>query len=1428
MSDVKSSLSSSDSPSFLRVQLNNIDSYQCPPTVLDRKRPKSGATSFPHVPVVRVFGVTDSGHKALLHIHGVFPYLFVKYEEVLDKVDQVISQLRVQINTAMCNAYRRPADDARNQFVADIVLCKGVPFYGYHQQMEPYLKIYMLSPSYMTKFADLLRTGVITGRPLQPYESHIPHSLQFFTDFNLFGCNWVRLSNAYFRDPIPPSFEQENVKILSDRSFPRMSVCELEIDITADMILNRYELSKQDGPKGSMGLKLTSLSELWTEDTQRRHTLGAESFDSQQKARSSASRPETRHWAREDEFAARLDELIDSKLYDRSDQLDTSLDGIPTCLEAVDAMVLPDTAKQTEAAPPVTTEILANITESDLISSDEEQTDSDEEANLPSFGTLKRKRSSESIIRDSFAAPVASRVQSIQFSSQSLRDLHGFSPSRPRLSMEFVPSQKSDIALISDEFNLSSDSTLLMSACKPPSANSVLDEIESYGLPRILYQEPFYSKDKDVPLIAATYAGIEYRLQGNSAKYLKPFEFSDDFPKLPTSASNNAPTLVEYSIPPPRRHSVEKWLSRPPKPVKTPDFASQIAPPNPRNMFKYASQKVSSNNRAITDLSYMSVLVIEVHANGNAGKLPNPATDPVQAVFWRLLQDKTMTEDDPRGIICFGDEQFEKKLRSATDHQVVCERSEYDLYGSLIQLVRFYDPDILAGFEVQNASWGYAIDRFNAAYDDDFSILLGRLSPRPNGGGTILRGSKWGLRHTNDLTVPGRYVINIWRILRSELNLLQYTLENVVFQTLHKRIPHYANEDLTKWYTGICTNDLATLLAYYSERVDFMVRIVENQEIVSRFSEQARIIGIDYNSVFYRGSQYKVESLLARLAKKENYVMISPSTKQVGQQNALEYIPLVMEPESLFYTSPVLVLDFQSLYPSIMLAYNYCYSTCMGRVIPWRGRNKIGVVDDLKLDPGVLEKLKDKIKVAPNGVMYLRSDERYSLLARMLKELLDTRVMLKDSMSKFYKDDVRFQKSMNNRQLALKLTANVTYGYTSATFSGRMPCAEIADSIVLSARETLESAIDTINATEKWGARVVYGDTDSIFVHLPGKSREQAFEIGNDIASTITSMNPQPVKLKFEKVYHPCVLQTKKRYVGYMYETPEQVDPVFDAKGTETIRRDGTPAQQKIEEQALRILFETSDLSKVKEYIQAEWTKIMTENVSIQDFCFAKEVKLGTYKEGSSVPPGAVIAARRSARDERAEPQYRERVPYVVISGAPDSRLVDRCVEPEYLLLNPHVHLDAEYYIIKHLIPPLERIFSLFGANVRSWYDEMPRSMKFRYFEAVGNGSTSLNNYLRPSSCAICGAKITNDGDNGLCKRCSARPDQSRYIMIMRVKRQQQKVMQLETICRQCSRIQPASDICCVSGDCPIYYSRHKANNDLRALMSIDYVTNSW
>lgn len=54
------------------------------------------------------------------------------------------------------------------------------------------------------------------------------------------------------------------------------------------------------------------------------------------------------------------------------------------------------------------------------------------------------------------------------------------------------------------------------------------------------------------------------------------------------------------------------------------------------------------------------------------------------------------------------------------------------------------------------------------------------------------------------------------------------------------------------------------------------------------------------------------------------------------------------------------------------------------------------------------------------------------------------------------------------------------------------------------------------------------------------------------------------------QVYLPCVLMAKKRYVGFKFENPDDKEPVFDAKGIETVRRDGIPAQQKMTETCLK------------------------------------------------------------------------------------------------------------------------------------------------------------------------------------------------------------------------------------------------------------------
>jgi DNA polymerase zeta len=1011
----------------------------------------------------------------------------------------------------------------------------------------------------------------------------------------------------------------------------------------------------------------------------------------------------------------------------------------------------------------------------------------------------------------------------------------------------------------STSFSITTSSDVIIFGHPPPT----FEEVESTVEPSVIFQDAYYSNEKDVPERPREYAGQEFRLESATLPYLPPFDKNgqqlltkgttlDKWKKdLAESRRRRQCSLRVWEImaSPPTAHEVQKWLteeegfeqddlddleahapltaSQLKRKNRPPPELSQIEGPTQKNRhgFKFSQHKPSTSVQHET--GYMSTMSLEVHVNSRGDLAPDPERDEINMVVW-CLSDDQMDEGTKTGIVLLSrNEQLPDRIRRSVGNsvQIDFEEDELNLLNCIVDIVRGFDPDILTGFEVHNNSWGYLIERARLQYEFNLPDELSRMKSQSHGR-FGKDADRWGFTHTSTVRITGRHTINIWRAMRSELNLLQYTMENVVYHLVHRRIPHYSFATLTRWYQSDRPRDLAKVLDYFMSRTRMDLEILEANELIPRTSEQARLLGVDFFSVFSRGSQFKVESLMFRIAKPESFVLVSPSRKQVGSQNALECLPLVMEPQSAFYNSPLLVLDFQSLYPSCMIAYNYCYSTCLGRIVNWRGTNKMGFAD-FKRAPGLLELVKDKLNIAPNGMMYVKPEMRKSLLAKMLGEILETRVMVKSGM-KVDKDDKTLQQLLNNRQLALKLIANVTYGYTSASFSGRMPCSEVADSIVQTGRETLEKAIALIHSVERWGAEVVYGDTDSLFVYLKGRTRADAFKIGDEIAKTVTDMNPRPVKLKFEKVYHPCVLLAKKRYVGFKYESPNQTEPEFDAKGIETVRRDGTPAEQKIEEKALKLLFRSSDLSHVKKYFQQQCTKVMSGRFSVQDFCYAKEVKLGTYSDKGVAPPGALIATKRMMKDPRTEPQYGERVPYVVIAGAPGARLWERCVEPERLIYDEHAELDAEYYINKNLIPPLERIFNLVGANVRQWFDEMPKVQRIRMLggpregEVAGKSKKTMESYMDSSLCLVCRAKLPPipAGADGpqlpLCGECKDQQTQ-RTILALRHKLQkaERRARDMDHVCRSCANLAWDEKVKCDSRDCPVFYSRVKSKTQL-------------
>ena len=184
------------------------------------------------------------------------------------------------------------------------------------------------------------------------------------------------------------------------------------------------------------------------------------------------------------------------------------------------------------------------------------------------------------------------------------------------------------------------------------------------------------------------------------------------------------------------------------------------------------------------------------------------------------------------------------------------------------------------------------------------------------------------------------------------------------------------------------------------------------------------------------------------------------------------------------------------------------------------------------------------------------------------------------------------------------------------------------------------------------------GDTDLIFVKLPGRSVKEAFAFGREFCEKVTSSNPPPVQLKLEKVYLGTLLQTvsistrnhfeyrflycisslrteqKKKYCGMKFDSPDQKVPTFEAKGIETIRKDQCALTQKILQNALMIIFKGKGLAGLKQleqFLCRQWALIHAGRLPVSDFILTGRVR--SQYRGKVGPVQAALAKTLAEAD---------------------------------------------------------------------------------------------------------------------------------------------------------------------------------------------------
>uniref|UniRef100_A0A0N4Z9G7 DNA polymerase n=1 Tax=Parastrongyloides trichosuri TaxID=131310 RepID=A0A0N4Z9G7_PARTI len=1169
------------------------------------------------VPVIRMYGISEEGYKCVANIHGVLPYFIINIGDISEDLAKI--NIKDTIKIILLSLENKWIHSKEvNDHIFEIKFFESKSIYGYYDTLQTYAKIYFYNPSVCSFMFRAIQKMSNWDFNFQPYNGTMPYITRFFVDYNIFGMDYVKFENVYYRPHNDCNFEVGGKRCLEDKfiipinklsNIRRNAFQGVEFDVIAKNIINRRDFFTNTRNPG--------IEAIWKEEEERCKMNGI-SMPKEKTYEHVKSLSLEKEIIDLDNFSSIIRKL---KKVERSGRNSTFLN--TTCL---DSTILNDNDVLNEVISKIDDITNKAVELDESFDSDNEE----EKINFEEMFEVGNDEEDEDEFTEDEDDPEFDEDELLENINNSYKDQ--------------MISNNIDTILFNDNFN---------------TQNYSISGKEIYSKMDVFKQGIVVSKSGDL------------RFQINHVEN----SFSDL-------------TFLNETV----KEKTKNGMLR----VKKEE--------NKSTDFKNDCNKFMIKN--------LSTLSMELISSSSSKKYFDPEFDKIIAISICFYNDSCVNGISPDIDICFVDKNVFKNINHDFDlsYLKLCEGEE-DIIMNVINIVYNLNPDFIIGYEIYRESWGYLIQRCQKEYQS-MILKLSRVHTFVDYNFS---------NNLSKLTFPeGRVTLNIWKIVKRNVNLRSYDFFTTVHSLLSEKIQKIPIEIMSSLLDeNQHVSIKLQIIKNLHKRCSFNMKILNHMGTLITTSEMAKVYGIQFEEALTRGSQFRVESMLYRECLKQNYVGPSVSVENRIKMPSPEVFPLVVEPQGAIYRDSILVLDFQSLYPSMCMAYNYCFSTCLSKVKEWGKyvdyfvENPDSTINLLELELGAItyrpvlsdilkiSNIKSKCHISPMGTIFVKKDVRKGVIPTLLEELLSTRQMIKAIMKK-YKNDEHLYKILDARQLALKLLANVTYGYTAANFSGKMPCYNLADAIVSSGRKTLERCIYTIQEKCKdlWHKlEVVYGDTDSVFVRVHGKcSMEESFKIGNEIAYRVTKENPPPVVLKFEKVMKPCVLLTKKRYVGYSYESLDQTKPIFDAKGIETVRRDNCPLISNEVENFLKILFENS-MNTALYYIKNRLQRI--EQIPFNKFIISASFR-GEYAE-RAVVPSKKIMLNRAEIHERYVPLIGSRIQYVVkepnlidsIDNKKNLTIIANVVEPDEFLNNKTMKLNYAYYINNLLLPALNRITKL-------------------------------------------------------------------------------------------------------------------------------------
>ena len=498
--------------------------------------------------------------------------------------------------------------------------------------------------------------------------------------------------------------------------------------------------------------------------------------------------------------------------------------------------------------------------------------------------------------------------------------------------------------------------------------------------------------------------------------------------------------------------------------------------------------------------------------------------------------------------------------------------------------------------------------------------------------------------------------IDIYKVVRSlsrkgSLNLFKFDLDTVYNYLFGKHKIDIKYNEIEKYYNS---PELLSKFIEYN-----LVDSIGCYEIAENFLEQfvalSKITGESLQKITRASSSHIVESLIIHSAINDNKIIPNiPTGATVNARLNKQFQGAFVKEPKIGLHENLAVVDFRSLYPSVIITYN--------------------------ISPESINKRTKRIFKSKTGDIF--SEDIEATIPKMLKRVFYQRIKIKKEMKTHKKDSLDY-KTLFAYQWSLKTILNSTYGYMGYS-RARWYNFNCANSIATTSRE---HTLKVLKQAEKYGLEVIYGDTDSMFVKYKKDKKEIL-----DFLDYINKELPGVMKLSLDGFYKRGIFVHKKGSRESAKKRYALIDENNSLKivGFEYVRRDWSKVAKETQRTVLELILKDKDIEGAKKYLQDIIKKVNEHKLKKEQFIIYNQIRKD-IKEYSSIGPA--VSAVKKAKKKGLEVN-KSFVGYIITKNGKSisdkAEIAETVKEGDY---------DSKYYIHNQILPSVKNIFALFNIN---------------------------------------------------------------------------------------------------------------------------------